>query len=159
MNAPVPHTVAGVAVTSGLSDHDRDRIVEMAEAGLKSCTIAKAIGKHPSAVCSFMYVAGLQAPGPARTTVAIRNGKIVKPFGPDEDAFITRLRVDGLGTTRIAAAATERFGHPRTKRTIHQRLVMLAARDEMGDAPLPLRESPRSGQGEGAGRRPFEAAR
>lgn len=114
----------------GLSPDDHRRIFDLAERGWKSHRIAREIEKHPSTVQWFMYRNGLKAPGYPRQTASIRNGRVLKPFTPEEDAFITALRIQGFGPTKIADLTTKRFGHPRSFHTIACRLVMLAARDD-----------------------------
>jgi hypothetical protein len=64
--------------------------------------------------------------------VRVRLGRrqVVVPFSPEEDAFITRLRIDGLGTTVIARRVLAEFGNVRTQATVSMRLSALAAREE-----------------------------
>jgi hypothetical protein len=116
-------------VPGGLGPVERDRIFALAKKGLKGHKIARELRKHPATVRWFMYRNGLLAPkhyGPP----TLRGGKIVKPFTPEEDAFITALRVQSFGPTEIARLTTKRFGHPRTLHVVSQRLVMLAARED-----------------------------
>ena len=114
----------------GLSPEDHAEIFKLAERGWRSTRIAREIEKHPSTVQWFMYRNGLKAPGYQRRTTSTRNGRVVKPFTPDEDAFITALRLQGLSPKKIAELTTERFGHPRSGPTVAHRLIMLAARDD-----------------------------
>lgn len=114
----------------GLSVSDHERIHELAGRGWKSSRIAREIEKHPATVQWFMYRSGLKAPAYGRTKSSFRNGREVKPFSPEEDAFITALRLQNYGPKKIADLATNRFGHPRSNHTIACRLVMLAARED-----------------------------
>lgn len=117
----------------GLSEEDHDKIFELASHGLKARAIARKLRKHPSTVAWFMYRTGLKVPRYA-SRAFMRCGRLVKPFTPEEDAFIVARRLEGLGPTAIARMATERFGHPRNMWTIANRLTMLAARDEVLEA-------------------------
>ena len=115
----------------GLSDAHHARIFEMAERGLKSGPIARAILKHPATVRWFMFRNGL-------AKVAVRhamptdkpNARGRKGYTAAEDAFIVALRADGVDLRVIAARATAEFGHPRSRHGIEVRLVMLASSDE-----------------------------
>ncbi|MGX9145887.1 hypothetical protein [Mesorhizobium sp. 128a] len=118
----------------GLSADDHERIHELAARGWKSTRIAREIEKHPGTVQWFMYRHGLKAPSYGRTKSSFRNGREVKPFSPEEDAFITALRVQDYTPKQIADLSTRRFGHQRSNHTIACRLVMLAARDDGASA-------------------------
>lgn len=54
----------------------------------------------------------------------------VVKFSPDEDALITELRVQGMGTTEIAKFLLTAQGVTRSPATINMRLKSLAAIDE-----------------------------
>lgn len=122
----LPHPVR----PGGLSKFDHEMIVTLARRGWKPGRIALTIEKHPATVRWFMYRHGLTAPAYGKPSYS-RGGREVRPFTPDEDAFITALRVQDYGPTKIADLATKRFGHKRSGHTIACRLVMLAAREEM----------------------------
>jgi hypothetical protein len=125
----------------GLGDDDRERIHRLAARGWGASRIARKIEKHPSTVGSFMYREGLRAPSYRRSRPGVRgNGRVVKPFDAEEDAFITALRIQGFGPTKIADLTTKRFGHPRSKHTILCRLTMLAARE--ADEPIAIARAP-----------------
>jgi hypothetical protein len=62
-----------------------------------------------------------------------RRGVLVRMCSPAEDALMTEMRIAGDGTTKIARALTDRFGHPRSAATINMRLKALAERDERED--------------------------
>lgn len=115
----------------GLSEADHERIFEMAEKGWKPSRIAQTLSKHPSTVQWFMYRQGLSAPSYGKPAQVRKDGTVVKPFLPEEDDVILKLRIDGAGPTSIARTMTERFGHKRSMHTIACRLVMLASREEM----------------------------
>ena len=129
----MPNALTHPVRPGGLAPEDHERIFALAERGWKSTRIAREIEKHPSTVQWFMYRHGLKAPLYRRDPLkpVTRGGRIVKPFPPEEDAFITALRVQGFGPRKIAELATKRFGHPRNHHTIACRLVMLAAREDV----------------------------
>ncbi|TIL34270.1 hypothetical protein [Mesorhizobium sp.] len=126
----MPSTLSYQVKPGGLSASDHERIHELAARGWKSSRIAREIEKHPGTVQWFMYRTGLKAPEYGRTKSSFRNGREIKPFTPEEDAFITALRLQNYGPTKIADMATKRFGHPRSNHTVACRLVMLAARED-----------------------------
>jgi hypothetical protein len=116
-----------------LSDADRDRVTELAEAGFSAKRIGAALGKHPSTVQWCMYSNGLRAPSYGSNpggSYTRRDGRVVHRFSPAEDQFIEAQRVAGLGLREIARLASARFGTQRTHHTIRCRLVMLAAGEE-----------------------------
>lgn len=114
----------------GLSKLDHDKIFALAARGWKSSRIAAALEKHPSTVQWFMYRNGLKAPEYRSSKPYIRNGRLVAPFSPEEDAYIVALRVQGFGPLKISELATKRFGNVRNFHTVACRLVMLAARED-----------------------------
>jgi hypothetical protein len=59
-----------------------------------------------------------------------RGAQTVRPFGRDEDALITELRVLGMGTTEIAKFLGAALGSSRSPATINMRLKLLAAKEE-----------------------------
>lgn len=130
MSSVVKHPIR----PGGLSKFDHEMIFSLAARGWKSGRIALSIEKHPSTVQWFMYRHGLKAPNYRDTKPFLRNGRMVVPFTPDEDAFITALRVQGFGSRKIAELTTKRFGNQRSHHTVASRLVMLAARDEVRGA-------------------------
>lgn len=114
----------------GLSDADRERIFDLAEKGQKPGQIARRLLKHPSTVYWFMLTEGLAAPRPAKSfTPYLRNGRMVRPYSPDEDAFIEALRIQNYSVGEIARIANLRFKNERTPHGVNVRLVMLAARE------------------------------
>ncbi|GEP12283.1 hypothetical protein [Methylobacterium gnaphalii] len=116
----------------GLSAADHDQIFTLAEAGMKCGRIARKLLKHPATVRWFMYRNGLIEPSRRQTAMPIDrpNSAGRKGYCPAEDAFISRLRTEGVPLTEIAKRTTERFGHPRSRHGVEVRLVMLAARDD-----------------------------
>lgn len=115
----------------GLSDADHAEIYRLADKGWSANRIAVKISKHPATVQWFMYCAGLSAPQYRNTKPYYRNGRLVTPFTPDEDAFIEALRIQDYHLDKIAEVASKRFGGQRTSHTIRCRLIMLAARHEL----------------------------
>jgi hypothetical protein len=59
-----------------------------------------------------------------------RGAQLVQAFSPEEDAYLTTLRIAGHGTTAIARAVSARFGKPRSPATINMRLKTLAKIEE-----------------------------
>lgn len=111
-----------------LSKADHEQITELAEKrGWKANRIANHIGKNSSTVQWFMYRTGLQVPKYRANNFALRHGRVVKRFTPEEDKLITMLRGEGWGPTKIAQECTARFGHPRSMHTVSCRLIMTAA--------------------------------
>lgn len=114
----------------GLSEQDHDRIHELAERGWKPSRIARQINKNPGTVYWFMLRQGLVAPKPAHNREPYeRNGRMVYPYSPEEDAYIEALRVQDFAFRDIANLASKRFGKARTAHGIFVRLTMLAARE------------------------------
>lgn len=116
-----------------LSEADRERVTELAEAGFSAKRIGAVLGKHHSTVQWCLYSSGLRAPSYGSNpggSYTRRDGRVVHRFSPAEDRYIEQLRVEGLALRDIARKASERFGTQRTHHTIRCRLVMLAAREE-----------------------------
>ncbi|MEX3008971.1 helix-turn-helix domain-containing protein [Hoeflea sp. TYP-13] len=113
----------------GLTDADHERIHELAERGWASTRIAREIEKHPSTVLWFMYRSGLRAPKDKGLKPYCRGGKMVYHYPPEEDEFITALRIANASLIEIARKCTERFGWPRSPHSVQNRLTMLAARE------------------------------
>jgi hypothetical protein len=115
-----------------LTDADRERIQELAERGAKAGRIAQIIKRHQSTVYWYMVSNGLTTPraAPNKPASYVRNGRIVRHFSADEDAFILALRVQGFSFTKIAHAANGRFATERTAHSVQVRIIMLAAREE-----------------------------
>lgn len=59
-----------------------------------------------------------------------RGDTYVRLFTDTEDDLITDLRIEGMGTTAIAAAVLADLHIKRSPATINMRLKSLAARDE-----------------------------
>lgn len=124
--------MASVAYGSGrLTDGDRERIQELAERGLKAGRVAQLIKRHQSTVYWYMISNGLTTPREpaAKPSAYVRNGRTVRHYSADEDAFIQALRIQNFSCRQIAHAASTRFGTERSEHSIQVRLVMLAARD------------------------------
>ena len=114
-----------------LTTAEKDAITDLAEKGYGAKRISTIVQRHESAVQWFLYRTGLRAPGYGNSQPHVRsNGRPVKPFGPEEDAALIAMRVDGVGIAEIARRITEAFGHPRNPDTVRNRLTMLAAREE-----------------------------
>jgi IS30 family transposase len=115
-----------------LTDADKERIFKLAGDGLGSGRIAREIKRHPGTVLWFMYRNGLHAPRyhANRPRVYTRGGRTVRAFSPEEDAFITALRIQDYSYKDIARLTSHRFRTERSGHVIQCRLVMLAARDD-----------------------------
>lgn len=115
-----------------LTDDDRARIQELAERGLRAGRIAQIIKRHQSTVYWHMISNGFTVPKPAPNKPAtyVRNGRTVRHFSADEDAFIQALRVQGFTFGKIAHATNGRFATERTAHSVQVRIIMLAAMDD-----------------------------
>lgn len=113
-----------------------DQVAELAERGWTAGRIALKLDRHKGTINFAMTRLGLKAPAD-RQFKYVRNGRLVRSFSADEDAFILALRAQDYPTTRIAVLVTKRTGHARTAATIGIRLKMLANRDEMALAQGP----------------------
>jgi hypothetical protein len=125
--------MAAVAYGRGrLTDEDRVRIQDLADRGLSAGRIAQMIKRHQSTVYWYMISNGLSAPRPAPLKPAsyVRNGRTVRHFSADEDAFILALRTQGFPFQKIAHAANTRFDTERTAHSVQVRLIMLASRED-----------------------------
>lgn len=118
-----------------LSHADHERITELAGRGFKSGRIAQILGYKKGTIAWFMYSRGLKVPIAGRPPARhySRNGVIVCQYSAEEDAFIQALRIQGYKHPKIAELATKRFGVRRTRGSVSNRLLMLAAID--GDLP------------------------
>ena len=113
-----------------LSSADQKYIEDRAESGQKAGRIARALKRHPATVQWFMYRSGLMAPKKgSRLKPYMRNGTLVVPFSPEEDAFIEALRVQDFGFRKIADLTSKRFANRRSGHAVQMRLTMLAARE------------------------------
>lgn len=67
-----------------------------------------------------------------KTYARLKHGRqeTVQPFSPAEDALITELRIQGMGTTEIATFVRAAQGTKRSAATINMRLKTLAAHEE-----------------------------
>ena len=123
-------------ITTGpLSEADKDMIYELAEAGMKSWSIARRIKRHPSTVAWFMWGQGLKTLGDKKP-IYKRGGKTIVPFSAEEDAFILEKRIEGHTPVAIARMHKEKFPHlphPRSRDTIASRLLMLASDETARD--------------------------
>ncbi len=116
-----------------LSGAEIDAMVAMRERGMTYRAIAREFGVSFGAVYFRCLQAGAEAPKPSRVQtrrypVVMRHGREVRAFTPDEDAELSRLRLDGLGLTAIART----LGRPR--KSVEFRLLTLARRDERSGA-------------------------
>jgi hypothetical protein len=117
-------------VPGGLAADDHQQIFELAERGWTPSRIARRLQKHPATVYWFMLTKALVAPKRQNHKSYQRGGRTVRPFSPDEDVFITALRVQEFSFQSIADAVNKRFATERSAHGIHVRLVMLAAKEE-----------------------------
>ncbi|WP_375454817.1 hypothetical protein [uncultured Methylobacterium sp.] len=125
-------TLSYAVKPGGLSEQDHERIVALAEKGVKSSAIARKLEKHPATVRWFLYRLGLVQPTRRHSIPVDRpNGSGRKGYGPDEDRFILGLREAGVDLREIAQRVTEQFGHPRSRHGVEVRLIMLAALDDV----------------------------
>lgn len=109
---------------------EHQTIFRLAEKKWKSARIAQILGRNPGTVAWFMYCNGLKAPLPNRKpTTYMRKGRTVRQYSADEDIFITVLRVQKYTFAKIADLASKRFGTERTAHSVHNRIIMLSARD------------------------------
>lgn len=121
--------MSGVAKRLTAADHQI--IEQLVGEGLNAHAIGKRIEKHPSTVQWFMYSSGLQAPKQTTTPkVYVRNGRQVRGFSIDEDAYVVELRKLGKFPREIAIHVNARFANQRSHHTIHCRLKMLAGVEE-----------------------------
>ena len=102
------------------------RIAALADKPLTCGQIALRLNRHPATVYQNMVSHGLRAPN-LRSFDYIRNGRRVRSFSRDEDAFIEALRCQNYKCREIADLCGKRFGHPRSTATIAIRLRMLAS--------------------------------
>jgi len=109
-----------------LTNHEEERIIDLAERGLNSGQVALKLNRHPSTVHFAFVRLGLHRRPMRVRPDYVRAGRPVIAFGPEEDAFITALRVQSYSLRQIADLAAKRFGHARTQGTMGIRLKMLA---------------------------------
>jgi hypothetical protein len=112
-----------------LSDDEKDRIAALAGRGLGPGQIARKLNRHPGTVNFHMHCQGLRTLA-RRSFAYTRKGRPVRSFSREEDAFLTDLRVAGVGLTEIAKRVSSRFGYPRGLHTIRVRLIFLANAEE-----------------------------
>jgi hypothetical protein len=114
-------------IPGGLSEEHHAQIIEFAEKGWSHSRIAQRLQKHPGTVYWFMLKEGLVVPRYRKAAPYLRAGRVCRPYGPDEDALITALRVQDYAPKEIARLANLRFGNERSTHGVAVRLVMLAA--------------------------------
>ena len=84
-------------------------------------------GDFEAAVGWFMYKNGLLRPAQRRSHAIASTDRCGRRlFSEAEDALILELRREGLAPRAIAAAISERLGHPRNWRSVKVRLTILA---------------------------------
>lgn len=110
-----------------LSEGERDQIADLVDRGMGVKNIALRLNRHPSTINNELVRIGEGAPKHYRTTSYKRGGSIVRPFSPDEDAWIVALRVQGYTWAKIGELCGKRYGHTRRPATIGTRLRQLAA--------------------------------
>lgn len=116
---------------SKLTSAEHQRICDLALRGFSSGRIAHKIGRHPATVSWFMYCKGLKAPSNKHKPVTyLRKGVTVRQYSSDEDAYIEALRVQKYTFVKIAEMASKRFGANRTAHSVHNRIIMLSARED-----------------------------
>lgn len=116
-----------------MTDSDRRRAVEMADAGLGSTAIARELGRNVSTVSYYLSTQGLTRTIQVDVAHAsVRGDRVLRRFTREEDAFMQERRVAGDACGVIARLCTERFGHPRTARTVAVRLTCLASLEGAG---------------------------
>lgn len=112
-----------------LSTDEEAEIISLAERRFSPGRVAQKLNRHPGTINFAFHRLGLRELKPAKFAY-VRNGVEVRSFSPEEDAWITALRVQGYTTTAIAEMGAKRWGHPRTAATINMRLTMLANRSD-----------------------------
>jgi hypothetical protein len=116
-----------------LTDADRARIIEFADAGLKAGQIAQRLKRCASTIHWHMVSTGLIAPKAAPDAPHkpyMRGDQVVCRYTAQEDAFIQALRVQGFGFEEIAQLSARRYSIRRTAHSIQCRLIMLSARED-----------------------------
>jgi uncharacterized protein YkuJ len=115
-----------------LTAREKAVIAELAAEGWKPSRIAVRLNRHRATINFHMVTNGLRAPEP-RTFSFERNGVKVVSFSEEEDLFIHVLRIQDLPLQTIATAASNRFGHQRSRESISVRLRMLASRETVAE--------------------------
>lgn len=114
-----------------LSAEETRQVEELGELGLNAGQIAQRMGgRSVSTIYWRLLQLGLATPKlkGARQPYR-RNGRLVRPFTPEEDSFIEAERAAGKSVREIAKASSARFGEPRSAHSVRIRLLMLAASD------------------------------
>lgn len=126
-------------VKPGLSEADRDRIVELREGNRRqgARAIAQALGVRPSTVQFHLYAQGMAGRRVYREKPYLRAGKWVYPFTPAEDAYLAVAAAElEPGTAkrlvRLSELLERACGRRRGVHSIKMRLIILA-NDEDGD--------------------------
>lgn len=117
--------------TGRLTTQERAEVERLAARNFSTGRIAQRLDRHAGTINFVMHTLGLKGPV-EREFDYMRNGKRVKSFSKDEDAFLKALRVEGFTTIKIAELTTKRFGHPRTPACVNIRLRMLANLEDAG---------------------------
>lgn len=122
-----------------LTDDELATFHAYADQGRSPYWIAWKLGRHPSTI-GYQYVkAGYRPPGGTRRRGPApgsrrepyqRGGRIVRPFLPEEDAFVLERRQRGQGWSQIARAVEKRFGWKRPPHSIGARLMQLATLED-----------------------------
>lgn len=112
-----------------LTPAEQDRVVEMREGGATISKIATALGCSCGSVRYWCLVHAAVPPKGLKKHTAggsmVRNGRVVRPFSPEEDQEIMRLRGEGLSLAEIG----RRVG--RAHNSILMRLMSISVREEL----------------------------
>lgn len=113
-----------------LSEDELTEIERLAGRGFSPGRVAQRMNRHPATISFAMHRLGLRTLSRVTRTPYVRNGVLVMPFSPEEDALVVSLRTDGRTCAAIGRAVAERSGHPRSAQTIRMRLVQLSNLEE-----------------------------
>lgn len=112
-----------------LTTEEQNRVVEMRESGATIPKIATALGCSRGSVRYWCLVHAAVPPKGLKKHTAggpmSRNGRVVRPFSPEEDRGILRLRAEGHSLAEIG----RRVG--RAHNSVLMRLMSIAVREEI----------------------------
>lgn len=109
-------------------------VYKLADAGLTTAQIAMRLQRHPSGVMYHVLRAGVrQKPLPQGLGDYVRNGRTVRRFTPEQDAFIEQLDMQAVPRVEICRRYEAQFGHKRAPNSIKLRLMQLAAQEALAD--------------------------
>ncbi len=119
------------ARTNPTTEAEKEEIVCLREGGMSKSEIARRLGKSFGTIAHWCLMLGAEPPTPYKLpqhrTAALRGGKPVRPFAPDEDQQLLEWAAQGISYSEIARRLD------RAATSIRYRLLTLARHEGLDD--------------------------